>query len=259
MATPGRSPKSPGRGKKGGNKDKDKDEKKPPRPYTEYNIFFQLERERILVELEVRRRTEEGMPASPPVEPATPNDDAAGHNGDTSPDSPRGFLGPDEVNLPSDPGDVLPRPARFEALRLSPKWYDSTHRLAETRRNRARRRHRKTHGLVGFLDLTKMISRAWRECDAETRAYCRRVADRQLGYYKEELQVLKRKREEEAARNPPPPPPPVEEPREEEEERDDGAGDGPPDEQTRHDAVVNTDAGGTDRRASAADEPQSSP
>ena len=60
---------------------------------------------------------------------------------------------------------------------------------------------------MGFLDLTKMISKAWKECDPETRAYCRRVADRQLGYYKAELQELKRQRAEEAARNPPPPPP----------------------------------------------------
>ena len=33
--------------------------KKPPRPYTEYNIFFQLERERILGELQEKQRLDE--------------------------------------------------------------------------------------------------------------------------------------------------------------------------------------------------------
>lgn len=182
--------------------------KKPPRPYTEYNIFFQLERERILGELEEEQRKKQG------------NDTESIRNGvadgvvvkeegtEMTVDVVTSLNDPDEVdsscpqyttpsspgivlNRPSDSNDILPRPARFEHLQLAPLWYDSTHRLALSKVNKSRRRHRKTHGLVGFLDLTKRISKAWAEADAATKEYCKRVADRQLQIYKEELKSWK--------------------------------------------------------------------
>ena len=143
--------------------------KKPPRPYTEYNIFFQLERDRILKELEDKKNEESG-------ELSTPEDRI--------------------LNQPSDENDILPRPPQFAHLKLLPKWYDSTVRIAQNKANKTKRKHRKTHGLVGFLDLTKMISKAWAAADAETKGYCKRVADRQLGYYKEELKAIKKQRED---------------------------------------------------------------
>lgn len=144
--------------------------KKPPRPYTEYNIFFQLERDRILMELDDKKSKEE----EPNVE--------AGEG------SPKEMI----LNQPSDENDILPRPGRFAHLQLMPKWYDSAHRIAENKRNKMKRKHRKTHGLVGFLDLTKMISKAWADADEEIKEYCKRVANRQLGYYKDELKAIKR-------------------------------------------------------------------
>lgn len=144
--------------------------KKPPRPYTEYNIFFQLERDRILMELEDKKNEEEAEEA-----------------GEEPRSSPRELI----LNQPSDENDILPRPAQFAHLKLEPKWYDSVHRIAQNKANKSKRKHRKTHGLVGFLDLTKMISKAWANADEETKSYCKRVADRQLGYYKEELKAIK--------------------------------------------------------------------
>ncbi|KAL3798200.1 hypothetical protein ACHAW5_009838 [Stephanodiscus triporus] len=181
-----------------------KDEKKPPRPYTEYNIFFQLERERILGELEKERNGggdddadadgiknekvfEEGgivdlTPSSKDEDDKT-HDDRKYH----TPSSP-GIV----LNRPSDSNDVVPRPDRFAHLQLAPLWYDSAHRLAQSKLNKSRRRHRKTHGLVGFLELTKRIATAWSEIDPETKAYCKNIADRQLKIYKEEMKMVKK-------------------------------------------------------------------
>lgn len=140
-------------------------------PYTEYNIFFQLERDRILLELEDKKNEEGG-------------------DGDEEPYLPQERI----LNQPSDEHDILPRPPQFAHLKLMPKWYDSTVRIAQNKLNKSKRKHRKTHGLVGFLDLTKMISKAWAEADEETKGYCKRVADRQLSYYKDELEVIKKQR-----------------------------------------------------------------
>eukprot|EP00956_Cyclotella_meneghiniana_P001791 scaffold1955_cov68-Cyclotella_meneghiniana.AAC.3 len=161
--------------KKSKRKSKDYDDgpnKKPPRPYTEYNIFFQLERERIIVDLEKSNRAKEqgGLSADPEEE------------GETQSSS----------NQPSDPNDILPRPPRFAHLKLLPKWYDSTHRLAENKKNKEKRKHRKTHGLVSFLDLTRRIAKEWSEASDDVKAYCREVSQRQLGYYKEELKVWRK-------------------------------------------------------------------
>ena len=150
--------------------------KKPPRPYTEYNIFFQLERERILTELEDKKKEKDGE----------------GDEGDEDLSSSIEKV----LNQPSDENDLLPRPPQFAHLKLSPKWYDSTVRIAQNKLNKSKRKHRKTHGLVGFLDLTKMISKAWAAADAETKGYCKRLAERQLGYYKEELKAIKQQRSE---------------------------------------------------------------
>ncbi|KAL3811143.1 hypothetical protein ACHAXA_001358 [Cyclostephanos tholiformis] len=179
------------------------DEKKP-RPYTEYNIFFQLERERILVELE-KERNGGGDADDLCNEELSKDDDDTGIVGlmssskdgdDISHVDARkhraSFSSGIVLNRPSDSNDVLPRPDCFAHLQLAPLWYDSTHRLAQSKLNKSRRRHRKTHGLVGFLELTKRIAKAWSEVDSETKAYCKKVADRQLKIYKEEMRMTKK-------------------------------------------------------------------
>lgn len=191
------------------------DEKAPSRPYTEYNIFFQLERERILCELEKERRENAGIGVVADdtesrdiiiaknacdaekrgyVSALTPssNDDANVEESKylTPRTSPDKVLSHDIIQ--SDPQDILPRPSRFMHLKLAPLWYNSTHRLAQTKLNKSRRRHRKTHGLVGFLELTKRIAKEWKQIDPETKAYCKKVADLQLTQYKEALMMTKK-------------------------------------------------------------------
>ena len=167
-----------------------KQSKKPPRPYTEYNIFFQLERERILGELEKEQqeKTDGESSSNEPSKEGESTDPSkkSGNEGAKSSSQENIML-----NHPSDPGDILPRPAQFAHLQLSPYWYDSTYRLQQSKMTKNRRKHRKTHGLVGFLDLTRRIAKAWSEANEETKSYCKRVADRQLQVYKGELKILK--------------------------------------------------------------------
>jgi len=172
-------------------KKKVKDAKKPPRPYTEYNIFFQLERERILAELESEKQKENAK------------------DGKTE-DLEESSRITKELNQPSDPNDILPRPPQFAHLRLGEYWYDSTYRLRQSKHTKSRRKHRKTHGLVGFLDLTRRIAKAWSEADEATKGYCKKVANRQLKTYKEELKKIKKETtaEVEAAKEPSVPLPP---------------------------------------------------
>ncbi|KAL7430519.1 hypothetical protein ACHAXH_001346 [Discostella pseudostelligera] len=198
------------------NPKKEEAKKKPPRPYTEYNIFFQLERERILGELEEEQRKkqrDDAVCTMKDMDDVKLNSEEADgvtmkkgktemmddvvtspNDLDEEDDSPQ-YTTPSSpgivLNRPSDCNDILPRPTRFEHLQLAPLWYDSTHRLALSKINKSRRRHRKTHGLVGFLDLTKRISKAWAEADDATKEYCKRVANRQLQIYKEELKLWK--------------------------------------------------------------------
>ena len=156
---------------------KPKNKKKLPRSYTEYNIFFQLERERILGELEKERRDGDD---------GEEKEGNAAAKDDDSKDST-----PVVLNQPSDPNDILPRPPQFAQLVLSPKWYDSAHRIKENKLNKDKRKHRKTHGLVGFLDLTRQIAKAWGNADELTKRYCKKVADIQLKVYKERLTMIK--------------------------------------------------------------------
>jgi len=201
--------------------------KKPPRSYTEYNIFFQLERERILGNLieeqELKKNTENGESENGEKESKGEEGVESGKGDEDEKDKEEGAEdtnkeaevnsnteeGKDEedkpyptidtkgrpLNIQSDSNDILPRPPRFAHLQLSPLWYDSTHRLAESKRNKAKRKHRKTHGLVGFLELTKMIAKEWKNVDAITKSYCKRVADRQLVLYKEEMKEVKKKQQ----------------------------------------------------------------
>lgn len=48
-----------------------------------------------------------------------------------------------------------------------------------------KRKHLKTHRLVGFLELTKHIAKEWAKTEDEVKLYCHQVAKRQLGLYKE--------------------------------------------------------------------------
>ena len=112
--------------------------RKPSRPYTDYNIFFQLEREYIL---QVLLKVE-------------PNVDADSIFNDTG----EGYLGP-------------PLPCRYSTLVLPNDWYVPGKAL------RKKRKHRKSHGKISFHELSQQIADAWSKADEETRAFCARLSD----------------------------------------------------------------------------------
>jgi hypothetical protein len=107
---------------------------KPCRPYTEYNLFFQLEREYIL-------QNELGFqPAYEPSEIFDPSDAS-------------NYQGP-------------PLPSRYSGLVYLYDWH------LPGKEKRRKRRHRKTHGKIGFQELSLKIADAWKTVDAETRTFC---------------------------------------------------------------------------------------
>ena len=122
---------------------------KPVRPLTCYHLFFQLEREYILQQ----------------YESAATKDEQRGEE--------------DSRPLGKDIDEEMPD--RYRLIRLSPHWYAS----ASGKRvgNKKLRKHRKTHGLITFVDLSKRIAAHWRtlgETDKETKLYVQQIAAREL-------------------------------------------------------------------------------
>ena len=131
---------------------------KPPRPYTEYTMFYQLEREYILRRLLTNDDDKKSTNSSPS------DDDAA--DGQTA-------------LFQNDPL----MPARFRDLPLRADWYISGKSKKPTKR-----KHRKSHGKIGFLELTRMIAARWAKVDDETRKYCKMMAAMELVKYKEDME-----------------------------------------------------------------------
>lgn len=74
-------------------------------------------------------------------------------------------------------------PARFRSLPLRADWYISGKSKKPTKR-----KHRKSHGKIGFLELTRMIAARWAKVDDETRKYCKMMAAMELVKYKEDME-----------------------------------------------------------------------
>lgn len=116
------------------------------RPYTSYNLFFQLERQYILQTL--------------------------------------GFQAQIVLADVFDPGDARanyhgpPLPSRYADLILPYDW----HIPGKTQRRK--RSHRKTHGKIGFHELNNKISKSWSVVDDETRTFCMNLADIESRKYK---------------------------------------------------------------------------
>mmetsp|Transcript_25132 Transcript_25132/g.51895 ORF Transcript_25132/g.51895 Transcript_25132/m.51895 type:complete len:446 (+) Transcript_25132:144-1481(+) len=143
----------------------EQDQERPRRPFTAYNIFFHLEKERVL--------QEQGQGFAAKIKTIDP------------------------VNRDLDMDAAL-RPTRYQHLVLPVKWYvpdpDKKRRLA-IRKNRA-----PPHGIFTFVELSKMISSEWKRIDEETRTYCTELADEQLKLYIEEMKVFVDKYGAEAAK-----------------------------------------------------------
>lgn len=75
-------------------------------------------------------------------------------------------------------------PSRYRSIKLSPDWYAGPGK-------RQKRKHRKTHGMIGFLELSRVISQRWailETVDPETKEYVTQVAAREMVEFKEELE-----------------------------------------------------------------------
>ncbi|KAL7508390.1 hypothetical protein ACHAXN_005473 [Cyclotella atomus] len=126
---------------------------KPPRPYTEYTMFYQLEREFILHRLLVDSS-----------DPSAAEEQKA------------------QSAVALFKNDPL-MPARYRTLPLRADWY-----ISGKSKKPSKRKHRKTHGKIGFLELTRMIAARWAKVDDETRKYCKMMAAMELVKYKEDVE-----------------------------------------------------------------------
>eukprot|EP00804_Cyclotella_cryptica_P006640 CCRYP_008600-RA/>CCRYP_008600-RA protein AED:0.02 eAED:0.02 QI:750/1/1/1/0/0/2/213/616 len=126
---------------------------KPPRPYTEYTMFYQLEREYILHRLLVDKNDPQAA-----LDQEQQTQDALFKN------------------------DPL-MPQRYRTLPLRADWY-----ISGKSKKPSKRKHRKTHGKIGFLELTRMIAARWANVDDETRKYCKMMAAMELVKYKEDVE-----------------------------------------------------------------------
>merc|ERR1719288_482731 len=100
---------------------------RPTRPCTEYNIFFQLERAHIL---QVQLGSDPCLDGLEAFRPSQPSYDS----------------------LP-------PLPSRYASLVLPYDWH------LPGKEKRRKRKHRRTHGAIGFHELSNTIAAAWKEVD----------------------------------------------------------------------------------------------
>ena len=112
----------------------------------------------------------------------TPSDSDAENNQAAKPDARR--IGRDiDADMPS----------RYQLIHLNDEWYKSASGKRSSK-NQPKRKHRKTHGKIGFLELSSVISKRWhnlQELDAETKSYVAKVAARLLEEYKSDMAAFK--------------------------------------------------------------------
>lgn len=115
-----------------------------PKPYTQYTIFFRIERMRLLREA--------------------------------------GFID-DEIRATLRPGhfdqNEHPRPAKYQDVEMPPFWYSS---FAKHEHD-GKRKHTKKACRFPLKELSQMIAANWKEIDEETFAYTKRLADMEQAKY----------------------------------------------------------------------------
>lgn len=78
-------------------------------------------------------------------------------------------------------------PDKYRDIKLSPDWYFGPGK-------RAKRKHRKQHGKIGFLELSRVISTRWAqldETDPDIKAYVSKLAKQELEEYQREVEEYK--------------------------------------------------------------------
>jgi hypothetical protein len=97
--------------------------------------------------------------------------------------------GPDADATIHDNKSYIPGvPRRYRCIKLLPDWYAGPGK-------RQKRKHRKSHGKVGFHELSCMISKRWATLDTtdpETKQYVAKIAAKELAAYKLEMKEYKR-------------------------------------------------------------------
>ncbi len=116
---------------------------KPKHPCSIYNLFFQLERECMIYDL-----------------------NQSNVNGDRCSDNSSSLDGVN-VNVGLDSQDVAQLPMRYRHLVLADDWYKS---------GRSKRKHRKSNFPFGFKELNAIISKRWESVDEETKEYLKKIA-----------------------------------------------------------------------------------
>jgi len=79
-------------------------------------------------------------------------------------------------------------PRRYRCIKLLPDWYAGPGK-------RRKRKHRKSHGKIGFLELSRVISKRWATLtttDPETKRFVAAIAARELNEYKLEMKHYKK-------------------------------------------------------------------
>ncbi|KAL9182748.1 hypothetical protein ACHAXT_004027 [Thalassiosira profunda] len=78
-------------------------------------------------------------------------------------------------------------PRRYRAIKLNADWYAGPGK-------RQKRKHRKSHGKIGFLELSRVISKRWATLDSadpDTKRYVSKIAQKELATYKVEIEEWK--------------------------------------------------------------------
>lgn len=117
------------------------------RPHNCYNIFFILERERLIQQAKEESSSHNGA------------NDVASNSGEGS--ASYDLVGYESLNLPD-------LPPRYRGLSMETGWYVPG--------KNARRKHVKTHGLTSFADLAQTVANNWKTVDDVTKEYCQTVA-----------------------------------------------------------------------------------
>jgi hypothetical protein len=80
-------------------------------------------------------------------------------------------------------------PERYRQIKLSPEWYFGPGK------RRKKRRHRKGHGKIGFLELSRIVSSRWAKLDEthpDIMIFVQKIADQELAEYRRDMEVYKR-------------------------------------------------------------------
>jgi len=76
-------------------------------------------------------------------------------------------------------------PQRYKNIKLLPDWYAGPGKRTE------KRKHRKQHGKIGFLELSRTIAERWKQVDSETKSFVQKIAKSELDEYYKEMNQYK--------------------------------------------------------------------